>query len=307
MGAPRALLIAGPTASGKTGLAVALARRTGGEVINADSMQVYRDLSVLSARPGPDERAGVPHRLFGHVDGAEDYSVGRWLAEARPAIAAARERGAAPIVVGGTGLYFRALTEGLAETPDPGEDARREARRILETEGLEALAERAAALDPDAARRAGRGDPQRLARIVEVALGTGKPLSRYQAETRPALPREAWRAAVLAPEREALNRRIAERARAMMTAGAADEARALLARGLPGDRPVMRALGVATLRRRLAGEIDDDGAVEALTVETRQYAKRQRTWFRNQAPDWPRVDPLSDDAADRLYAALAPA
>lgn len=304
MAAPRALLIAGPTASGKTRLAVSLARRIGGEIVNADSMQVYADLAILSARPSPDERGGVPHHLFGHVDGPETYSVGRWLDEALPVIRDIQDRGRAPLVVGGTGLYFKALTDGLAETPDPGEAARIEARQYLEDHGVEALARRAYELDPDAAAKVETSDAQRLLRIIEVAAGTGTPLSRLQADTTPALDPGGWRGVVLMPDRDALNARIAARSKAMLQAGAVEEVRALRARDLADDRPVMKALGVRTISSLIDGEIDREQAEERLTIETRQYAKRQRTWFRNQTGDWPRIDPLADNAEESLFRAL---
>ena len=304
MAAPRALLIAGPTASGKTRLAVSVARRIGGEIVNADSMQVYADLAVLSARPRPDEQEDVPHHLFGHVDGPETYSVGRWLDEAMLVIRDIQGRGRAPLVVGGTGLYFKALTDGLAETPDPGDAARSEARQYLEDHGVQALARRAHELDPDAAAKVEAADTQRLLRIVEVAAGTGMPLSRLQADTTPALTPDGWRGAVLMPDRDALNARIAARSEAMLQSGAVEEVRALRARGLADDRPVMKALGVRTISRLIDAEIDRDQTVERLTIETRQYAKRQRTWFRNQTGDWPRIDPLASNAEESLIRAL---
>ena len=267
-------------------------------------MQVYADLAVLSARPRPDEQEDVPHHLFGHVDGPETYSVGRWLDEAMLVIRDIQGRGRAPLVVGGTGLYFKALTDGLAETPDPGDAARSEARQYLEDHGVQALARRAHELDPDAAAKVEAADTQRLLRIVEVAAGTGMPLSRLQADTTPALTPDGWRGAVLMPDRDALNARIAARSEAMLQSGAVEEVRALRARGLADDRPVMKALGVRTISRLIDAEIDRDQTVERLTIETRQYAKRQRTWFRNQTGDWPRIDPLASNAEESLIRAL---
>lgn len=299
-----ALLIAGPTASGKSALAIEIAERAGGEIVNADSMQVYADLPVLSARPSAADMARVPHHLFGHVDAAVRYSVGRWLAEALEAMAGIRRRGRAPVLAGGTGLYFRALTKGLADVPDPGPDARAKAAAVLEQGGLAALAKEAARLDPEGTARLAANDRQRLLRIVAVGYGTGEALSRLQAQTAPPALPGAWRGAVLDAPAAQLNARIEARLCAMAEQGAVGEAARLAARGLAPDLPAMKALGVAEFAAHARGELSLEDAIQRAAVATRQYAKRQRTWFRNQTPDWPRVDAISPEAASMLAAAL---
>lgn len=287
---PPAVLIAGPTASGKSALASALARRHGGVVINADSMQVYAELAVVSARPTDGEERCAPHRLYGHVPAKTRYSVGRWLEDAARVMAETGESGALPIFVGGTGLYFRALSEGLAPVPSipAGLRARlAEAQRNVTTEALHAaLAER----DPQGAAAIRPSDRARICRALEVFEATGRPLAAWQSEQAgPALVPEAARV-VIAPQRAGLHARISARADAMVEAGALDEVRALVALGLDPDLPAMKAIGVRPLRDHLAGEISIDEAVVRLKTETRRYAKRQETWFRHQMPDWRRIE-----------------
>ena len=299
------LLIAGPTASGKSGLALDLARRIGGEIVNADSMQVYADLTVLTARPSSAEMAGVAHHLFGHVDASERYSVGRWLGDAQAAIAAIQARGRTAILAGGTGLYFRALTRGLSEVPAPGAEAEARASALLEEGGMEALTREAMRLDPEAAAKIARNDRQRLLRLVAVAYGAGKPLSAWRAaNAEPATVDHDISAAVLEMPTPTLNSRIEMRLRAMAQQGAREEAARLAARGLPADLPAMKALGVAEFAAHARGELALEDAIARATIATRQYAKRQRTWFRNQTGDWPRVQADAPDAAQRLAAAL---
>ncbi|WP_029353077.1 tRNA (adenosine(37)-N6)-dimethylallyltransferase MiaA [Bosea sp. 117] len=288
---PRAVLIAGPTASGKSALALDLARRVGGIVVNADSMQVYRDLRIITARPTPEEEAQAPHALYGHVDGAEDYSVARFIEDARCAIEEARAAGRLPILIGGTGLYFKALTEGLSAIPPIPEEVRARVRGL--GEDAPALHARLAACDPETAARLRPSDTQRLMRALEVFEATGRPLARWQAE--PAMPAvlDGWDTVkiFLAVERSALRERIARRFGVMLEAGALEEVRALAARGLPEDRPVLKAHGVPALRRHLAGEITLEEAAEGGILDTRRYAKRQETWFRHQFEGWLHLPP----------------
>ncbi len=283
---PGVWLIAGPTASGKSQAALALAERTGAEIVNADALQLYRDLRVLSARPSPAEEARAPHHLYGVADAGEAWSVGRWLRAVLPTLEAVRGRGRPAIVVGGTGLYFRALTHGLAETPPVSEAARRGVEARFEAEGEAAVRTALLAVDPAAAARIAPGDRQRLVRALAVAQATGRPLSAWTAETRPALAPGAWRAVVLAPPRAELYARCDDRLGAMVEAGALDEVAALLARGLDPGLPAMKAVGVRELGAHLHGDLPLADALELARRETRRLAKRQLTWFRNQTPDW---------------------
>jgi tRNA dimethylallyltransferase len=291
------LFLAGPTASGKSALALAVAEAAGAEIVNADSMQVYADLEVISARPGAEELALAPHHLYGHVDAAEHYSVGRWSAEAVPLLKDILARGRSAVVVGGTGLYFKALTDGLAEVPDPGPEAEEFARRLLNAKGVEGLRAMAEQLDPRGAAQVAPTDRQRLLRLVAVARGVGKPLSELRANTTPPIERSAWRGLVLEPDRAHLYRRIEARAHRMIEDGGAEEAARLVARGLPADVPAMKALGVSVLAALHAGAIDRDAAFEALAGDTRRYAKRQLTWFRHQTADWARIATVSPEGA----------
>jgi tRNA dimethylallyltransferase len=295
-------LIAGPTASGKSGLALALAEATGAEIVNADSMQVYADLRVLTARPGPDELARAPHRLDGVADGAEAWSVGRWLRAATQVLAEIAARGRLAIVVGGTGLYFRALTRGLADIPPVPEESRAAAEAEYHAEGEGAFRMRLAVLDPAAAARIAPGDRQRLVRAMAVARATGRALSDWQAggET-PAL--DNWRGLVLDPPRAALYARCDARLAAMVEEGALDEVAALMTRGLDPALPVMKALGVPEFAGHLRGEASLEEALAAARQATRRYAKRQTTWFRNQTADWPRLTPPDPTAALALLEA----
>jgi tRNA dimethylallyltransferase len=287
--APPVILLAGPTASGKSRAAVALARRFNGVVINADSMQVYRELRILTARPSAADEAAAPHSLYGHVAAADRYSVGRWLGDIAEAMERARAEGRAAIIVGGTGLYFKALTEGLAIVPPVPEDIRQQIR--AEAEGLEtaALHERLARLDPEDAAAIRPSDRSRILRALDVFTATGQSLAAWQKGSgEPPLVKAEARRAVLVPERSELHRRISDRAEEMGLP-ALGEAEALLRLGLPADLPVMKAIGVAELGAHLRGDITLDEAVAALKTETRRYAKRQMTWFRNQMGDWPFV------------------
>lgn len=285
------ILIAGPTASGKSALALALAERLGGTVINADAMQVYRELRVLTARPDADDERRAPHRLYGHVPGAEAYSAARYAAEARAAIAAAEEAGSLPIVVGGTGLYFKALTEGLSPIPPIPDEIRARWRACAGEEGAAALHAILAERDPEMAARLRPTDPQRLVRALEVLEATGTSLARWQEEPgEPVVRVEDGRAVVVAPERDVLRQRIDARFDRMMAHGAVEEVRALLQLALSPELPVMRALGVGSLARLIAGEASPAEAAEAAKAETRQYAKRQLTWLRRNMNAWKLID-----------------
>jgi tRNA dimethylallyltransferase len=280
---PGALIVAGPTASGKSALALAIAQRVRGVVINADAMQVYRELRILTARPTPEEEAFVPHRLYGVRPAAEPGSAAWWREAALAEMAAARAAGRLPILCGGSGLYLAALTGGIAEIPDPGEPARAEARALLAERGPAALHAMLAAVDPVTAARLRPSDSQRLARAWEVWRGTGRGLAAWQAEPKP-LP-APWRfsAILLDPPREALRAAIARRFAAMLAAGVIAEVRALLALGLDRNLPAMRAHGVPELAAYLRGEISLEAAQRRAELVTGQYTKRQRTWFRHHA------------------------
>ncbi|QEN87153.1 tRNA (adenosine(37)-N6)-dimethylallyltransferase MiaA [Labrys sp. KNU-23] len=288
-----AVLLAGPTASGKSALALALAERFGGSIINADSMQVYRDLAVLSARPDAGETARAPHLLYGHVDGAINYSVGRWRADAAAALDDVRRQQRLPIVIGGTGLYFKALERGLAEmpaVPDSVRDTVRAKAEGLETQALHAwLNEK----DPAMANRLRPSDRQRLIRALEILEATGRSLSEWQGEPHspPLLDADKCLRLFLSPERAELYARIDRRFDLMVGQGAIEEVRALSQRGLDPALPVMRAHGVPGLCRYLAGEIRLDEAIAGAKADTRHYAKRQFTWFRHQMPGWRFVEP----------------
>jgi tRNA dimethylallyltransferase len=285
-----AVLIAGPTASGKSALGIKLAQALDGMVINADSMQVYRDLRVITARPTPEEEALAPHRLYGQVDAAVNYSVGRYVADAAGALAGLD--GKVPIFVGGTGLYFKALTEGLSDMPAVPDDVREQVR--LESQRLETpelhrlLSER----DPETARALRPSDRLRVQRALEVFAATGQPLVSFHGVRRPGpLSGRPLVRLFLAPERDELRRRIDGRFLAMVEQGALDEVRRLGERRLDPMLPAMRAHGVPGLLAHLRGEIGLDEAILRGQGDTRRYAKRQFTWFRHQLPDWTWVAP----------------
>lgn len=299
----RVLLIIGPTASGKSALALALAERIGGEIVNADSMQVYRDFRVLTARPTREEESRAPHHLYGHVDASEMYSTGRWLADALAAIAAIRGRGAAPILVGGTGLYFKALTQGLADIPAADPALRAKLRARAEAEGAPALHAELASRDSTTAARVAPNDAPRILRALEVLETTGESISTLQAITKPALAREAWAAVALTPVREALYKAINARFDAMLAQRVLEEVRAFAAHGLDPALPAMKAHGAPALMAHLRGELSLADATEIAKRDTRRYAKRQFTWIARQMPDWPRV--AAPDLASRIAAVEA--
>src|SRR3954453_12459105 len=288
----KAVLIAGPTASGKSALALELAQKTGGIVINADSMQVYRDLRIITARPTPAEEADVPHRLYGHVDAAVNFSAGAWVADAAQALAEARAQRLQPIFVGGSGLYFKALTRGLSAVPPIPAEVRESVRARLERDGVEALHAELATRDPAAAERLKPRDRARIARALEVVEATGRTLADWHREgLPPLLPPGEFSALFLAPEREKLYARIDARFDAMLDAGALDEVAALASRELDPLLPAMKAHGVPALIRHLRGEITREEATEIGRADTRHYAKRQFTWFRHQLPEFEWVAP----------------
>jgi tRNA dimethylallyltransferase len=289
---PGTILIAGPTASGKSALALAVAERHGGVIVNADSMQVYGDLRIITARPSVADEARVPHRLYGHVDAAENYSVGRWCQDAGAVLEDVRRDGRLPILVGGTGLYFKALTQGLSAVPLTPPDIRAAVRARCNAEGAAALHAELARRDPAMAARLKPGDGMRIARALEVLEATGRSLADWHRDGLPAIldPDEAVKIFLVAARAE-LYRRIDARFDAMLAEGALDEVRALADRCLDPLLPAMKAHGVPWLRRHLAGEISLEAAAAGGKQDTRRYTKRQATWFRNQMPGWTWAEP----------------
>jgi tRNA dimethylallyltransferase len=290
-GGKRAILIAGPTASGKSAAALELAQRLGGVVVNADAMQVYAELAVLTSRPGPAETRLAPHRLFGHVAAADAYSAARWLEDASEALAEAWGQGRAVILVGGTGLYFRSLEQGLSAIPRVASEIRSKWRRGLAERGPEALHGELGKLSPDEAQRLRPSDGQRIARALEVLDATGEPLSSHhaRAQARSALAGAEVTRVAIVPDRAELYRRCEERFARMIEEGALDEVRRLLTLKLDPALPAMRAIGVAALARHLSGDIPLDEAVAIAQRDTRRYAKRQLTWLRHQMPEFEAV------------------
>lgn len=298
------LLLAGPTASGKSALALALAERTGAIIVNADSQQVYDGWRILSARPSPAEEARAPHRLFGHVPLQASYSAGAWLRDAERALAEARRAGRPAILVGGTGLNFKALTEGIAPIPPTGPAIRAAAEAELERLGIRAFAEALAARDPETVAALDRANPMRLLRAWEVLAQTGRGLAAWRSETAaPLLPLSEARAVALVPPRSWLYARTEARFEAMLRAGVLEEVREVMARSLPPEAPGLKAVGAPELMAHLRGELSLSDAIRAAQTATRRYAKRQLTWIRNQMAEWPRLDPSAEPAealADRL-------
>src|ERR1700677_400896 len=291
----RALLIAGATASGKSAAALALAQAFGATIVNADSMQVYRDLRMLTARPTPDEVQLAPHRLFGAIDGAINFSAGRWAVATAEILA---EIGEQPVIfVGGTGLYFRVLTEGLSDIPPVPEAVRAEVRSKAESRAAAELHDELAARDPETAARLNPSDRQRILRALEVLDATGRPLVSFLgARTPPALAAREWTGLYLAPDRAAPGRRIAARFDAMLAHGALDEVATLIQRRLDPALPVMRAHGVPHLIAHLEGRLSLDEAASRSKLDTRHYAKRQFTWARHQLTNFRWVAP--EEAVD---------
>jgi tRNA dimethylallyltransferase len=283
----RPILIAGPTAGGKSAIAARLARDLGGIVINADSMQVYRDLRVLTARPSAEEEGRVPHALYGFVAASDAYSAGRYAADVATVLKDAREKGLRPIIVGGTGLYFKALLDGLSPMPPVPDDVRARWRREAAAAAPGELHRTLKGRDPRMAERLAPGDTQRIVRALEVLEASGVSLNEWQQGPRePVLDAAHTVRLVVAPERDELNRRIDRRFEAMVREGALNEVARLTAAGLDPALPIMNALGVRPLLRQVRGEAGLDEAVGAGQTETRQYAKRQLTWTRSNMITW---------------------
>ena len=302
---PRIWLIGGPTASGKSGLALRLAQTVGGEIVGADSMQLYADLPILTAAPTARERAAVSHHLVGVADAADAWSVGRWLREAAAVLADIAARGREAVIVGGTGLYFNALTRGLADVP-PVSAAQRDASLALYDEiGEPLFREAVAALDPAAATRIEIGDRQRLTRAHAVAIATGKALTDWQAGGEPLLT--SYSAVALGPPRDALYARCDARLNRMIEDGALAEVAVLSRRGLDPALPALKAVGYRELAAHVSGELSLSEALEAAAMQTRRYAKRQSTWFRNQTPNWPVIADLDAESQWMSFLALNPA
>ena len=279
------IVVAGPTASGKSALALGLAEAFGGTVINADSMQVYNGLEIITSQPGRAAQGICPHRLYGMLDAADACSAARWRDLAREEIACTEEAGRVPILVGGTGLYLRTLARGIVPVPTIPAEARAEARRLHAEIGGEAFRAELAKVDPESAGRLHPSDSQRLIRAYEVVLGTGVALSEWQRRANDSEDKEAgptFFTIVLDPPRADLRAAIATRLEAMVEAGALDEVRALTARNLGPELPAMKALGVRELAGHLAGTATLEGAISSAAVASGQYAKRQATWFRHQ-------------------------
>jgi tRNA dimethylallyltransferase len=297
-GKVKALLIAGPTASGKSALAIRLAKSLGGVVINMDSMQVYADLRVITARPTPDEESAAPHLMFGHVDGAVNYSVGRYVVDAAQALVKAAGAGQLPILVGGTGLYAKALLQGLSDMPVLPDEVRASVRDEAEGKATPVLHEWLARLDAEAAHKLRPSDRLRVMRALEVVIATGAPLSAAHAVKTPGLlqdlPVATW---FLAPERTVVHAAIDHRFEMMVTGGALDEVQRLRERKLDPMLPIMRAHGVPALLDHLNGGMSLKGAIMRGQGDTRAYVKRQFTWFRNQLPQFTHVAPGDAEAA----------
>jgi tRNA dimethylallyltransferase len=303
MSNPDAILIAGPTASGKSALALELAQTHDAMIINADSMQVYRDLRIITARPTPEEEARVPHRLYGHVDAAVNFSAGHWLTDAAVALAEARAQNRLPIFVGGSGLYFKALTRGLSAVPPIPAEIRESVRARLQRNGVEALHAELARRDPTSAERLKPRDRTRIARALEVVEATGRSLTDWHRDgLPPLLPPGEFSALFLAPERDQLYARIDARFDAMLKAGALEEVAALAARQLDPLLPAMKAHGVPALVRHIRGEITLEAAAAIGRGDTRHYAKRQFTWFRHQLPEFEWLKP--EQAGGRLTSVI---
>lgn len=299
------ILIAGPTASGKSAFALDLAERVEGTVVNADSMQVYAEYHALTARPDAADEARAPHLLYGHVSVLDAYSVGDWLRETAAALAEIAAAGRTPIITGGTGLYFTALTRGLSPIPPVPPEIRTETERRLARDGAPGLAAALGEADPETAAAIDRANPRRLARAWEVLTATGVGMAEWRRRTPPPLiaPDRARRL-LLHPDRAALYARCDARFDAMLARGALDEAARADALDAPDSSGAMKPVGARELAAAARGEITLEAAAEAAKTATRGYAKRQLTWFRNRMADWPRLDPLDPAAGAAMLCAL---
>jgi len=291
LSAVNAILITGPTASGKSALAVEFAKQHNGVVVNADSMQVYDTLCVLTARPSDEDMQGVPHYLYGHVPAKLAYSTGAWLRDVTELLPRLHADGRKPIFVGGTGLYFKALTGGLSDMPAIPEEVRNRLRSRLQEEGRDELYRQLRERDPLVAESLRPQDGQRIVRALEVLEATGRSIADFQAQTGPVIVDPSTsRKIVVAPDRAILHQRINGRFEKMLEQGAEDEVKTLLSLSLPPDMPVMKAIGVSQIAAMLRGELSRDEVLERGAAATRQYAKRQMTWFRNQMDEsWERL------------------
>jgi tRNA dimethylallyltransferase len=290
-----AILITGPTASGKSALAVTLAKQHNGVVINADSMQVYDTLHVLTARPFEADMQGVGHHLYGHIPASQHYSTGEWFRDAVEVLEAVRSEGRTPVFVGGTGLYFKALTGGLSDMPTVPATIRDDVRGRLQAEGAEVLYAILSEKDPETAATLRPGDGQRIARALEIFETTGQSIRVFQARQGPVAidPDRAMKIVVL-PDRSLLRQRIDRRFAGMLESGAVEEVKALLSLDLKPEMPAMKAIGVPQIAAMLSGTMSKAEVIETSSAATRQYAKRQMTWFRNQLDhSWLRLDPAS--------------
>ena len=276
------ICIAGPTASGKSDYAVRVAKAVDGEIINADALQVYSDLEILSARPSEADMEDIPHHLFGHVSGDTLYSTGDWLRDALSVLETLDRDGKRAVLVGGTGLYFQALLDGLADIPEVDQTVQDE----IDALSIDDLRKEAGRVDPSAAGRVLGDDPQRLGRIVGVFRSSGKPLSAWQSQTHPSITAPEIKRAVLLPDRQQLYDRINQRFDAMIAEGALDEARRVGEKGYPDRAPMLKAIGLSHLLSHLDGQCDLDEAIETAKRDSRRLAKRQMTWFRNRCSDW---------------------
>ncbi|MHC3127169.1 tRNA delta(2)-isopentenylpyrophosphate transferase [Brevundimonas sp. GN22] len=288
---PAITLIAGPTASGKSRLALDLALESGAVIINADSQQLYADLDVLSARPSRADEALAEHRLYGVANAADGWSVGRWAEAALDEFAKARSQGRPSIIVGGTGLYFNALTKGLADIPEVPTSVRDHVQSHYDQIGEDAFRAELRAVDPESEQTIFPSDRQRLVRALSVYQASGESLSHWKANTRPLLHQHEWRGIIVEPERDVLYANCDHRVDIMLDTGAVEEVARLMARNLDAGLPAMKAVGVREIAAWLSGEMSREDATDAMKQATRNYAKRQLTWFRNQQRDWPRHIP----------------